>query len=700
MLPYRGLQVRIMAALAIVTLFSVIGAGLVAYWAEREALERQFSLELTSGADYMQQRLEDWLNERQSDVRFLAADSSNQESLWQLLAQPMTPEETQFHLSRLAASLLSMQQARPAYIRILIADAAGEILVAADPAQIGQSVKDAPAFAATLRFVPSETTHAYIEDISYNETLGAYVMCFGYPLFAPNHLVMEQPHVSSTNTSDRDQEAPTALGVVLIAVDMQKTIYPLLKEWRTGQSGTAVLSRAEGEQTRILNEVLGDDAAPLARLLPAPTDRQQAKPAHWAARGAEGMYRTIDHLGAEVLTVYRHIPVIEWGLVFKMDTSEVFAPLHDLIRHVAYIALGVLAIAWLVSIVIARTLTKPLAELVTTARMVAAGQTPIYTALDRRDEIGILARSFRDMVDTLQRQQQQLKAANLENARLVHQLQSWNAELEQRVEERTHKLAEANRRLMVLDKMKADLLCSISHELRNPITNLKLQLDLLHHHIDAPRRQKYLTALVTQVDALARLVADMLELIQIDGMQNQLVFTTVNFTMLVDDAVKSAVARLRQADKPLPLTFEPPSKPLFVRGEQTQLALIVTHLLRNAVNFTQNGTINVQMWEDEGEGCLQVQDTGIGIAKEDLPHIFDRFFRGVNVSQSTIPGSGLGLSVVAKILKLHGGRVTVESELGQGSTFRLWLPCTEAPRALQGMGLASSNKAKHRIKVS
>jgi len=690
-----------MAALAFVTLFSVIGAGLVAYWAERDALERQFSLELTSSADYMQQRLQDWLDERQSDVRFLAADSSLQESLWQILAQDVTPEDKQFHLSRLAASLLSMHQARPEYIRILIADAAGDILVAADPAQIGQSVKDAPAFTATLHFIPSGTDHSYIEDISYNETLGAYVMCFGYPLFAPNHTIAtDRANDSPTDMRDGAGAAPTALGVVLIAVDMQKTIYPLLKEWRTGESGTAVLSRAEGDQTRILNAVLGDDVVPLTRLLPAPADPQQAKPAHWAARGAEGMDRTMDHLGVEVLTVYRHIPMIDWGLVLKMDTSEVFAPLHDLIRHVAYIALGVLAIAWLVSIVIARTLTKPLAELVTTARAVAAGQTPMYTALDRRDEIGILARSFRDMVDTLQRQQQQLRVANLENARLVHQLQSWNAELEQKVEERTHKLAEANRRLMVLDKMKADLLCSISHELRNPITNLKLQLDLLHHHIDAPRRQKYLTALVTQVDALARLVADMLELMQIDGMQNQLVFTTVNFTMLVDDAVKSAAARLRQADKLLTLTFEPQPEALFVRGEQTQLALAVTHLLRNAINFTPRGTIRIQMWEERAESCLQIQDTGIGIAEEDLPHIFERFFRGVNVSQSTIPGSGLGLSVVEKIVMLHGGRVRVESKLGQGSTFRLWLPYVEAPQFPQGFGLSSGNKTKQKIKVS
>lgn len=819
---YRGLQGRIMAALAFVTFFSIISLGLVAYWAEREALQQQLSLELTSSVDFTKQRLQDWLHERQSDVHFLAANASNQESVGQLLAPETAPAIKQLHLSRLTTSLLSMQQARPEYKRILIADPTGTILAAAEPALIGQSVADLSAFTAARQLIPTALDHGYVEDISYNEQVETYVMNFGYPLFAPKNLSISFVKSAAGAT-------PPILGVVLIMVDVQKTIYPILTEWRTGQSGTAVLSRAEGDETRILNSVLGDASAPLTRVLPAPTDPQKAKPAYWAARGDEDMRLTIDHLGVEVLTVYRYIPEMKWGLVFKKDTSELFAPLYLLVRHVFYIAIGVLLVAGLVSIVIARTLTKPLAGLVTTARTVAAGKEPIYSALERQDEIGLLARSFRDMVDALQRQQQQLKAANqvaggilglrpvqemltevvqaaqsltsaqfaqltlhaqsdqlgqsiapvpnyistkqlahasvplgngikldyaqgnghpngklsahshpqssdypsllandvavndwveipirsreydfgllsvqkatdqtftgadydtlqalttyaavaLQNARLVHQLKSWNTELEQRVAERTHKLAEANQRLMALDKMKAELLCSISHELRNPITNLKLQLDLLHCHIDSPRRQKYLTSLVVQVDTLAHLVADMLELIQIDGMASQFVFTTFNFSQLVSTVINTSSARLHQTNKELTLTFDPPPQPLLLCGEQAQITAAVTHLLRNAINFTPAGAIHVQIWEEKGECCLQVQDTGIGIAKEDLPHIFERFFRGANVSQSTIPGSGLGLSVVEKIATTHGGRVIAQSQLGQGSTFQLWLPLIE-----------------------
>ena len=812
MVLYRSLQGRVMAALAFVTLFSIISLGLVAFWSERAVLQNQLSMELTSSVDYTQQRLEDWLHERQSDVRFLAADSSNQKSFLQLSTESVAPETKQLHRSLLNASLLSMQQARPEYKRILIADAQGTILVASNPALSGQSVADEHAFVATLKLTPTKLDYGYIEDIHYEPALDAYVMCFGYPLFAPADPRVDSSPTVSTSTS-------TALGIVLITVDVQQTVYPILNEWRAGKSGAAILSRAEGETTRILNPVRGDEAEPLARLLPPPPDPQKARPAYWAARGTEGTKLTIDHLGVEVLTAYRYIPAIQWGLVLKMDTHEVFAPLADLVRHVTYIALGVLAMALLVSVLIARTLTKPLAELVTTAHAVTAGTTPVYTALQRQDEIGILAHSFRNMVETLQRQQQQLKAANamaggivgsraideilqdlvqaaqrltdahsaeltlqgaihpdtgpdfrqaifataidpdpcpkeaarfvykssdhqfreqglggqdrggedtasefghiaipirsqnydfgvlhaqkasqysftqadndtlqalttytavaLENARLVYRLQRSNLELEQKVQERTCKLAEANQQLLVLDKMKSELLYSISHELRNPITNIKLQLELLHHHIESPRREKHLTALVKQVNMLARLVADMLELIQIDSMRSQFIFTRLNFNSVVADALKSVVTLSQQSNNALTVEFDPHFGPLIVNGNQKYLSLAVNHLLRNAINFTPNGVIRIELCQEMAEVCLQIQDTGIGIAEGDLPHIFDRFFRGANVSQSTIPGSGLGLSVVEKIISLHKGRLDVSSCLNQGSIFRLWLPMSE-----------------------
>jgi signal transduction histidine kinase len=104
-------------------------------------------------------------------------------------------------------------------------------------------------------------------------------------------------------------------------------------------------------------------------------------------------------------------------------------------------------------------------------------------------------------------------------------------------------------------------------------------------------------------------------------------------------------------------------------------------LVRNAISYTASGKIHVHTFQQQNRVCIQVRDTGIGIASADLPYIFQRFYRGSNVSQSTIPGSGLGLSLVYEVAKLHQGGLEVDSHLSQGSTFCLWLPACAVERS-------------------
>jgi signal transduction histidine kinase len=122
------------------------------------------------------------------------------------------------------------------------------------------------------------------------------------------------------------------------------------------------------------------------------------------------------------------------------------------------------------------------------------------------------------------------------------------------------------------------------------------------------------------------------------------------------------------------LAFEPePDLPL-IYAEQSQIARMVTNLVSNAIRYTPEGHVSLQTCYTNGKVCLIVQDTGVGIEPKDLPHVFERFYRGQNVRQSGIPGTGLGLAIVKEIVSLHEGMIDIESVVGKGTTFRIWLP--------------------------
>jgi signal transduction histidine kinase len=259
----------------------------------------------------------------------------------------------------------------------------------------------------------------------------------------------------------------------------------------------------------------------------------------------------------------------------------------------------------------------------------------------------------------------------LEMVRLNDQLRTHAAEMEKRVGDRTRELAGANEKLQQLDRLKSKFVSDVSHELRTPITNLTMYLDLLEKG-RADRREHYVSVLQKEVTRIRQLVEDILDLSRLDVSREQgIVFSPVDLNQLVSQVVTSQMARVNSAG--LQLSFEPGAGLPFVLGVQQQIVQVATNLITNAVNYTPQGGIQVKTYNENGEVCLMVQDTGMGIDEADMPHIFERFYRGQRVAQLGVPGTGLGLGIVKEIVDLHGGRVEASSEVGQGSLFQVWL---------------------------
>lgn len=266
----------------------------------------------------------------------------------------------------------------------------------------------------------------------------------------------------------------------------------------------------------------------------------------------------------------------------------------------------------------------------------------------------------------------------LTKIRLHGRLQAYANELEDRVQERTQALAEANEQLKSLDKLKSKFVSDVSHELRNPITNLTLYLELLE--FARPEKQpKYFNILRNQVRRLSNLVEEILTLSRLENQSHQHLYKPIDFNYLIQQVI--VAHKPRAQNNKIKLHFEPTTPLPPVWGDPNQITQIVTNLLDNALNYTSEGNITVatelQKNGSETEILLQVSDSGIGISEEDLPHIFDRFYRGSQINRDKTMGSGLGLGIVNEIVTLHNGRITVHSTPNQGSTFTVYLPAAD-----------------------
>ncbi|MCK4472613.1 MAG: GAF domain-containing protein, partial [Anaerolineae bacterium] len=231
-------------------------------------------------------------------------------------------------------------------------------------------------------------------------------------------------------------------------------------------------------------------------------------------------------------------------------------------------------------------------------------------------------------------------------------------------------------RLRELDRMKTQFVSNVSHELRTPISNVKLYLSLLERG-KPEKRMRYLEVLQQESTRLENLIENLLDLSRLDAGRALIIPRPVALQDLLENLVE--IHRQTAAAKDLHLETQfPPTVPP-ANGDRNQIIQVLSNLIANAISYTPSGgEIAVRLGTAEAEGCpyvtITVADSGIGIPPDELPHIFDRFFRGEQTQVLTVPGTGLGLAIVKEIVELHQGRIEVESELGQGSTFTVWLP--------------------------
>ncbi len=335
--------------------------------------------------------------------------------------------------------------------------------------------------------------------------------------------------------------------------------------------------------------------------------------------------------------IYVQERIVGFVIVPPPSRDEFSTPERTFLRSVIMIVIvgGIVAsaTALVVALFVAQRLTRPLGTLTTAARRLAAGEHHQPIALPDEAELAELAGAFNTMAAELERQ-------------------------------------EGLRRQMVAD---------IAHELRTPLSVLRLRVEGMEDGIEQPSPELY-AALVHEVDLLNRLVDDLRLLSLAEAGKLALNVEPVAPQAALARAAAAASPRARQQGIDLQIDVSP-DVPL-ISADGQRLAQILGNLIENALRYTpRNGKVTLRAKADgQASVRFEVTDTGPGIAPDDLPHIFDRFFRADRARTRETGGSGLGLAIVQRLVEAHGGTISVTSTPGNGTTFEFTLPAMLSPR--------------------
>jgi two-component system OmpR family sensor kinase/two-component system sensor histidine kinase BaeS len=288
----------------------------------------------------------------------------------------------------------------------------------------------------------------------------------------------------------------------------------------------------------------------------------------------------------------------------------------------AVLASGVIALA--LGFVLSRQITSPLSALTHAAQKIAAGDLRQRVAASDGDEIGQLARSFNTMADNLARQ----------------------------------------------EELRRNMLADVAHELRNPLGVIQSELEAMLDGV-VPLNPESVASVHEETVLLARLVGDLRVLSLAEAGQLKLERAPTDLVALTQRVIERMQAQARE--KNVTLEVDAPASIPNVNVDADRIAQVIRNLASNALRYTPNdGRVTVRVRGTNGAIEICVMDYGAGIAPEDVPHVFDRFYRG-GKSRSR-DGSGLGLAIVKQLVEAHGGRVGVESEIGKGTRFWFALP--------------------------
>ena len=320
-------------------------------------------------------------------------------------------------------------------------------------------------------------------------------------------------------------------------------------------------------------------------------------------------------------------------------------------QFLVYVGVLAIAISAIVTVFVSKRITTPISELTDISkRMTELDFDAKYVSKGhRKNEIDELGEHFNRLSCALESTISELKSAN--------------NELKQDIEKKTE-----------IDEMRKEFLSNVSHELKTPMTSMKVLADSLLEQENVPVEmyQEFMGDIAKEIDRENKIITDLLSLVKMDKKGQTLNIESININELLEQILK----RLKPiAEKKNVEIVMESFRPVTAEIDETKLSLAISNLVENAVKYNHdNGWVHVSLNADHKFFYVKVEDSGIGIPKEDQAHVFERFFRVDKSHSREIGGTGLGLAIAPNPVIAHRGAIKVFSEEGEGTTFTVRIP--------------------------
>lgn len=657
---YKSIRTKIIISSILLSVFPIFIMRVFVYPTEKKALQDALIQNLEGVGHKQSELILRWIEERKADARIIA-DNPNVPGV-------IYKSEGSENFYRLLHHLNTLRDAY-GYKEIFICDRLGDLKITTST---GKVITNVAGFEFFQQAVSGST---FVSDISPSVI----------PLeneYGKLELGMPTLYISTPVIYEHK-----VIGMVCLRMDVME-ISKLMRSVLLGETGETYLINKNGfmiSESKYLKDLkdfgIVRQRTTLELRVIDPATGKFTRSVEACLKGNSGYDGDgyIDYRGTQVLGFWQWIPELNWGVIAEIDVAEGYGPVKKLHTIVSSIILIVTLAVISSAFFFGKKMADPIVYLTEVTKSISEGDYSKRVKIISHDEIGELSNSFNKMASFLEEKTQILKdyTANLEKT--VEERTKDLVRMNQELERQSSNLEKAYKELLTLDQMKDKMIRDVSHELKSPVAQVQMAIDLWSkelkkEHIDRSKEEKYSKIINDSLQRLRKTIGSILDLSVLESgrmvfrkepiQMDVLVLQTVTAMRLL--AEKKGLALIHHVNQGLPSVI----------GDKEEIQRVITNLIDNAIKYTEKGEIHIFL--DQRDACIEftIKDTGVGIGlrKEHFGKVFERFFQ----ERPRVDGAGVGLAICKNIIEVHKGHLWGESEgHGKGSTFKFTLPIAQ-----------------------